>query len=100
MDRWLHLLCDELNNLIPPESVRDHSRATDLVERNRRIEPTPFLWSFLFGTTEADGSVSAVLDFYKAFTGDSVAYSSIQQWITPELTDLLIDLVMPCFAAD
>jgi IS4 transposase len=93
MDRWLHLLCDELNNLIPPELVRDHSRATDLVERNRRIEPTPFLWSFLFGTTEADGSVSAVLDFYKAFTGDSVAYSSIQQWITPELIDFLIDLV-------
>ncbi|MFC6765612.1 IS4 family transposase [Natrinema soli] len=93
MDRWLHLICQELNNLFPPRSVRDHGRATDLIERNRHIDATPFLWTFLVGTTQADGSVSAVHDLYRVFTGDDVAYSSIQQWITPELTDLLVDLV-------
>lgn len=92
MDRWLHPICQELNNLFPPRSVRDHGRATDLIERNRHIDVTPFLWTFLVGT-KANGSVSAVHDLYKVFTGDDVAYSSIQQWITPELTDLLVDLV-------
>lgn len=89
MDRWLHLICQELNSLIPPRSVRDHSRATDLIERDRHIDATPFLWTFLVGTAQSDGSVSAVHDLYKVFTGDDVAYSSIQQWITPELTDLV-----------
>jgi IS4 transposase len=93
MDRWLHLICQELNNLIPPRSVRDHCRATGLIERHRHINPTPFLWTFLAGTTKDDGSVSAVHDLYKVFTGDDVAYSSIQQWITPELIDLLVDLI-------
>jgi IS4 transposase len=93
MDQWLHLICQELNNLVPPRSVREHARGTDLIERHRDIEATPFLWTFLIGTTQADGSVSAVRDLYKAFTGDDVAYSSIQQWITPELTDLLAGLV-------
>lgn len=93
MDRWLHLICHELNSLIPPRSVRDHSRATDLIERDRHIDATPFLWTFLAGTAHSDDSVSDVHDLYKVFTGDDVAYSSIQQWITPELTDLLSDLV-------
>ena len=93
MDQWLHLICQELNNLIPPRSVRDHGRATGLIERYRDIKATPFLWMFLIGTTQADSSVSAVRDLYKAFTDDDVVYSSIQQWITPDLTDLLTDLV-------
>jgi hypothetical protein len=93
MDRWLHLICQELNYLIPPRSVRDHGRATDLIERNRHIDAAPFLWTFLVGTTQTDGSESAVHDLYKAFTGDKVAYSSIQQWITPNLAHLLIDLI-------
>ena len=66
---------------------------TDLIERRRDVEATPLLWTFLIGTTQADGSVSAVRVLYKAFTGDDVAYSSIQQWITPELTDPLACLV-------
>ena len=66
--------------------------APDLIERNSHIDSAPFLWTFLVGTTQADGSICAVHDFYKVFTGDKVAYSSIQQWITPDLTDLLTDL--------
>jgi IS4 transposase len=93
MDRWLHLICQELNSLIPPRPVRDHSRATGLIDRHRHIDPTPFLWTFLFGSTQDDGSVATVQDLYKVFTADDVAYSSIQQWITPELSDLLVDLI-------
>jgi len=47
----------------------------------------------LIGTAQDDGSAATVRDLYKIFTGDDVAYSSIQQWVTPELTDLLVDLV-------
>jgi predicted transcriptional regulator len=93
MDRLRHLICQELHKLIPPPSVRDHGRATGLIQRSRDIDPTPFLWTFLFGTTEPNGSASAVHDHYKTFTGTDVAYSSIQQWITPDLADLLIDLL-------
>ena len=93
MDRLFHFICEELNNLIPPRSVRDHSRATDLIQRDRHIKATPFLGTFVFGTAQTNGSVSAVRDYYKTFTGDDVAYSSIQQWITPELADLLLNLV-------
>jgi putative transposase len=92
MDRWLHLLGQELHHLLPPESVREHARATDLVKRNRHIDVVAFLWTFLIGTTQSGGSVAHVRDLYKAFTNDSVAYSSIQQWITPEFTKLLTDI--------
>jgi len=65
MDRWHHLICQELNNLIPPQSVRDHGRATDLIQRSRHIDATPFLWTFVFATAQTDESVSAVRDYYK-----------------------------------
>jgi len=93
MDRWLHLICQELNSLVPPRPVREHARATGFIERHCHIDATPFLWTFLVGTTQDNGSVATVRDLYKVFTGDEVAYSSIQQWIKPELIDLLVDLV-------
>jgi IS4 transposase len=92
MDRWLNILGQELRYLLPPRSVREHARATDLVERHRFIDAFPFFWSFAVGTTQSDGSLAAVQDLYKAFTNDSVAYSSVQQWVTADLTELLTDI--------
>jgi hypothetical protein len=43
MDRWLNILGQELRYLLPPRSVREHARATDLVERDRFIDAFPFL---------------------------------------------------------
>lgn len=85
--------CQKLNYLIHLQSVRDHVRGTDPIERDRYIDATPFLWTFLVGTAQSNGFVSAVHDLYKVFTGDDVASSSIQQWITPKLTDFFADLV-------
>jgi hypothetical protein len=45
--------------------VRDHGRATDLIQRSRHIDATPFLWTFVFATAQTDESVSAVRDYYK-----------------------------------
>jgi putative transposase len=92
MDQWLNILGQELRYLLPPRSVREHARATDLVERDRFIDAFPFFWSFTVGTTQPNGSLAAVQDLYKAFTSDSVAYSSVQQWVTAELTELLADI--------
>jgi putative transposase len=92
MDRWLNILGQELRYLLPPRSVREHARATDLVERNRHVDAFAFFWSFTIGTTQSNGSLAAVQDLYKAFTSDSVAYSSVQQWVTPNLTELLTDI--------
>jgi hypothetical protein len=58
--------------------VRERARATDLVERNRFIDAFAFFWSFMVGTIQSNGSLAAVQDLYKAFTSDSVAYSSVQ----------------------
>src|SRR5699024_6317607 len=92
MDRWLNILGQELRYLLPPRSVREHARATDLVERNRHVDAFAFFWSFTIGTTQSNGSLASVQDLYKAFTSDSVAYSSVQQWVTPDLTELLTDI--------
>ena len=53
----------------------------------------PFFRSFLFGTTQSDGSVTKVQDFCKTLTEHDAACSSIQQWITPELKTLLAEIV-------
>src|SRR5699024_2531888 len=92
MDRWLNILGQELRYLLPPRSVREHAHATDLVERRRFIDAYPFFWSFVIGTTQSDGSLAAVQALHTAFTSDTVAYSTVQQWVTAELTELLADI--------
>lgn len=92
MDRWPNLLGQELRYLLPLRSVRKHARATNLVERNRFVDAFPFFWSFAIGTTQSDGSLAAFQDLYKAFTDDSTAYSSVQQWATTDLIKILTDI--------
>jgi len=53
----------------------------------------PFFWNFLMGSTQPDGSVTKVQEFYEAFTHHDAAYSSIQQWITPDLKQLLLEII-------
>lgn len=93
MQRWLDRIVKGFRTVLPEEAVARTSRATGLVERNRVIGSVPFFWSFLLGTTQPDGSVTKVQDFYKTFTGHDAAYSSIQQWITPELKTLLTEII-------
>jgi hypothetical protein len=92
MKRWLYRVAQSLRTALPGEAVARSARATDLVERRKDIGPVPFLWSFLFGTSQPDGSVTKVQNFYETFTDHEPAYSSIQQWITPELKQLLIEI--------
>jgi len=93
MKRWLYRIGQSLRTAVPEEAVARTARATGLVQRDRDIESVPFLWSFLFGTTQPDGSVTKVRNFYEVFTDHEAAYSSIQQWITPELKQLLVELI-------
>jgi hypothetical protein len=86
------LLCrliKELRKALSEEAVARTARTTRLVERKRAIESIPFLWSFLFGMTQPNGSVTKVQEFYKIITDYDAAYSSIQQCITTELKCLL-----------
>jgi len=62
MQRWLDRIVRELQTVLPGEAVARTARATSLVERNREIGPLPFFRSFLFGTTQPDGSVTKVQD--------------------------------------
>jgi IS4 transposase len=91
MKRWLYRIVQSLRTALPEEAVARTARATGLVERGRDIGSVPFLWSFLFGTTQPDGSVTKVRNFYDVFTDHDAAYSSIQQWITPGLKQMLCE---------
>jgi putative transposase len=93
MKRRLYRIVQSLRTALPGEAVARTARATDLVERQKDIGSGPFLWCFVFGTTQPDGSVTKVRNFYGAFTDHEAAYSSIQQWITPELKQLLIEII-------
>src|SRR5699024_9482556 len=50
-----------LRYLLPLRSVREHARATDLVERNRHIDAFAFFWSFVVGTTPYYAIISGFL---------------------------------------
>jgi hypothetical protein len=89
MDRWLYRITQSLRTALPEEAVARTARATGLVERSGAIDSVPFFWNFLIGATQPDGSVTKVNDLYETFTDHNAAYSSIQQWITPELKQLL-----------
>jgi putative transposase len=45
------------------------------------------------GSTQPNGSVTTVQEFYEAFTHHDAAYSSIQQWITHDLKQLLLEII-------
>ena len=89
MKRWLYRITQSLRTALPEEAVARTARATGLVERSGAIDSVPFFWNFLIGATQPDGSVTKVNDLYETFTDHNAAYSSIQQWITPELKQLL-----------
>jgi hypothetical protein len=78
MDRWVYRIAKEFRKVLLEEAVTRTARATSLIERKREIEPIPFFWSFLFGTTQPDGSVTKVQEFYKVITDHDAAYFSIQ----------------------
>ena len=93
MDRWIYRITQSLRTALPEEAVARTARATGLVERSGAIDSVPFFWNFLIGATQPDGSVTKVNDFYETFTDHNAAYSSIQQWVTPELKQLLLQTV-------
>lgn len=93
MKRWLYRIVQSFRTALPEEAVARTARATGLVERSRDIGSVPFVWNFLIGSTQPKGSVTKVQEFYEAFTSHDAAYSSIQQWITPELKQLLLEMI-------
>jgi len=93
MKRLIYRIVQSLRTALPDEAVARTARATGLVERNCDIGSVPFFWNFLIGSTQPDGSVTTVQDFYEAFTDHDAAYSSIQQWITPDLKQLLLEII-------
>ena len=93
MKRWLYRIVQSFRTGLPEEAVARTARATGLVERSCEIGSVPFVWNFLIGSTQSKGSVTKVQEFYKVFTGHDAAYASIQQWITPELKQLLLEMI-------
>jgi len=93
MKRRLYRIVQSMRTALPEEALARTARATGLVQRAREIGSVPFLWSFLVGTTQPGGSVTKVRNFYEVFTSHDAAYASIQQWITPELKQLLTELI-------
>ena len=93
MDRYLYRITQLPQTVLPEEAVARTARATGLVERSDPIDSVPSFWNFLIGVTQPDGSMTKVSDLYKTFTGHNAGCSSIQQWVTPEPKQLLLQIV-------
>jgi len=74
--------------------LEDHAEEVGVVERNRKLQMPPLVWSFVFGF--ATGESRSLADFrrsYNATADDTLCPSGFYQQLTPELAEYLSDLV-------
>jgi len=83
-----------LTSLFPSLMLEDHAEEVGVVERNRKLQMPPLVWSFVFGF--ATGESRSLADFrrsYNATADDTLCPSGFYQQLTPELARYLSDLV-------
>ncbi|WP_281259905.1 IS4 family transposase [Halalkaliarchaeum desulfuricum] len=83
-----------LNSLFPSLMLEDHAEEVGLVERNRKLQMPPLVWSLVFGF--ATGESRSLADFrrsYNSTADDTLCPSGFYQQLTPELAEYLSDLV-------
>jgi len=89
------LIRRRLTSLFPVELVEDIARERDAVQRQRTIDITMLVWSLILGFA-VDGETRSIAAFQRAYqnaTNQTVARSSFYDRFTPELRDLLSDLL-------
>ncbi|THE65840.1 IS4 family transposase [Salinadaptatus halalkaliphilus] len=83
-----------LTNFLPSEALEDHADAVGVVERDRKLQIPPLVWSFAFGF--AGGASRTLASFRRSYnsTADrTLSAGGFYQRLTPTLTEYLRDLV-------
>ena len=90
------LIRRRLTSLFPAELVEGIAHERDAVQRHRKIDITMLVWSLILGFA-VDGETRSIAAFQRAYqtaTNQSVVRSSFYDRFTPELRDLLSDLLV------
>jgi hypothetical protein len=90
------LIRRRLTFLFPEELIEGTARARGTVQRHRKINITMLVWSLILGfaVDGEDRSIAAFQRTYQGVTNDTVARSSFYDRFTPQLRDLLNDLLI------
>lgn len=89
------LIRRRLTSLFPAELVEGIARERDAVQRHRKIDITMLVWSLILGFA-VDGETRSIAAFQRAYqtaTNQTVVRSSFYDRFTPELGNLLSDLL-------
>ena len=89
------LIRRRLTSLFPAALIEDIARERDVVQRHRRIDITMLVWSLILGFA-VDGETRSIAAFQRAYqtaTNQKLARSSFYERFTPELRDLVRDLL-------
>ena len=84
-----------LTSPFPEELIEGIARSRDTVQRDRKIDITMLVWSVILGFA-VDGEDRSIATFqraYQATTNQTIARSSFYDRFTPQLRDLLSDLL-------
>jgi putative transposase len=89
------LIRRRLTSLFPETLVEGIARERDAVQRHRKIDITMLVWSLILGFA-VDGETRSIAAFQRAYqtsTNQTMVRSSFYDRFTPELGDLLSDLL-------
>jgi IS4 transposase len=84
-----------LTSLFPADLIEGIARERDAVQRHRKIDITMLVWSLIVGF-DVDGKTRSIAAFqrvYQTATNKKVSRSSFYDRFTPQLRDLLSDLL-------
>jgi putative transposase len=89
------LIRRRLTSLFPADLIEGIALARDAVQRHRKIDITLLVWSLILGfaVNGETRSIAAFQRVYQTATNQTVARSSFYDRFTPELRDLLSDLL-------
>ncbi len=84
-----------LTNFLPSDALEDHADAVGVVERDRKLQIPPLVWSFAFGF--AGGASRTLASFRRSYnsTADkTLSPGGFFQRLTPTLAAYLRDLTL------
>lgn len=83
-----------LNEMFPPELIREIAKETGMLKRERDIDPVVLFWTLVlnFGI-ELQRTITGMKEAYEVYSGDTIAYSSFYERFNPGLVSFLKEAV-------
>lgn len=75
-----------LEQLLPPDKIRENAEKTGFINRNRKIEPVAFVWALILGFgVRLQRTLASLKRSYEEETENDISYGSWFERFTPEL---------------